>query len=265
MNQTINDIVCATKDIIDTKTSFKLVKNESKFEDADGIIFLKPEVCAAESKYFTEILQYFFSLAEEYKIHITNIYALKTQFIYENNIFKKIYEPIYNYALLDSNKEPSLLPFYLEEKAQEYQSLLGGLALQKLGFTSEKILDIWKNGNISKIQDNMYSTEFIYNKSKILLVNGFVPSQMDAYNVPDTSIILFAFKTNNSFHALKNHFQGNIDSQGKAHKTMRQFFYDFQHQYKIDPIFQSRNGIHISENALEGKKEIDIFKKHILC
>lgn len=265
MDKDIKSIINGINDIIATNIPFKLVKNERKFENEDGIIFLKPEVCCADIQYLSEILKYFFTLAEEYKIHIGNICTIKGQYIYSHNIFQKIYEPIYNYALLDSSNDSTLLTDYLKEEAQEYKRLIGGLALQKLSFSEQKILDIWKNGNIKKIKDNMYSTEFTYNKSKIMLVNGFVPNQLEAYNKPDSTIILFTFESKNSFQVLKNNFQGSIDSQGKGKKTMRQFLYDFQHQYKIAPIFQSRNGIHISENPEEGKREIDIFRKHIFC
>ncbi len=265
MNKVIDDIISSISNIIDTKLQFKFVKNESKFDDADGIIFLKPEVCSAKNEYLYEILKYFFNLAKEYKIHIINIYVFKSLFIYHHNIFQKIYEPLYNYALIDSSRDPTLLPFYLNEKAQKYQRLIGGLVLQELNFPHNKIFEIWKNGVITKIRDNMYSTEFIYSKSKTLLVNGFVPSQINSYNKNDGSIILFTFKSENSFKVLRDNFQGSIDSLGNGNKTMRQFLYDFQYQYKIDPIFQSRNGIHISENLQEGKKEIDIFRKHIMC
>lgn len=264
MKESIENIITGINIIFNKEKSFIPIKESEKFQNEDGIIFIKPEVCFASHKPLSKILEYFFKASDRYDISYNNIYVISGLYIYEKKIFAEIYKKIYEYAILDTALTPYLLSSLQNKIGYEYKRIIGGLALERSGFPKEKILETWKKNDIVKIDDNMYGTEFLFRNNKLFLINGFVPSQLSSYQMRNSKIILFTFKSTHPTQTLKKFFQGSINDTRRQNRSIRKYLYDMQDQYKIAPIFLSRNGIHMSENLSEGKRELEIFEKALL-
>lgn len=264
MQEYIKNIIEAIDSTTGKKGNFVPVKKSSKFQNDHGIIFFKPEICIADTKSLSKILEYFFKASAKFEISYGNIYVVSGLYLYEKGIFSAIYDKIYKNSWLDTSQAPYLLQGLQNKIGNKYKRVIGGLALEKAGYSRDKILEIWKENNVIKIEDDMYGTEFDLYNNKCFLINGFVPTQLSLYQTDNSNIILFTFKSVHNVEVLKKFFQGSINDAKRQNRSIRKYLYDNQHKFKIAPIFTSRNGIHMSETLLEGKRELEIFGRALL-
>jgi len=230
--------------------------------DVDGIIFLKPELTAIPPDKLHLALIHFESLLRQYEVKIQGTYIISGQFILYKNIFSENYKHIqqYTYYELTRNEISHAKLAKTMREHKDCEAALGGVTLVQRGFTPEFVLDLWSNsGKVIKIDDDLYGVPCLLKGQKILLLNGFYPAQLDQYNVPNSKIILFPFRTKTSFVLLKKCFQGSAEPDNRYPQSMRQHLYDKRYDYQLNSLSPSRNGIHLSNDREEGRREAKLF------
>ncbi len=234
---------------------------EKALPDSNGIIFLKPELCSLSPENLYLVLSYFESLTKKHHLEIQNTFVVSGSFIIKNNIYAENYKNIREHACYNFLLNEIIYPKLSKIKEfKNCQLVIGGIALTEKGYSPEFVLDLWLNsGKAIKIDNDFYGVPCLLEGQKILLINGFYPAQVEQYNVPNSKIILFSFKTEKSFSFLKKYFQGTAEIQGRYNGSMRQHLYENRHKYQLDSFSPSRNGIHLSGNREEGQREVTLF------
>lgn len=230
--------------------------------DGDGVIFFKPELTSIPYEKLRFILAHFELLTKKYNIKIQRTFIISGIFIIENNIYAENYKHIRQHALYDLslNEISHLKLTEVMNDLKECQAILGGITLVEKGYSPDFILDLWSNsGKVFKIDDAFYGVPCVLEGKHILLTNGFYPAQMNQYSIPNSKIILFTFSTKESFDVLKKYFQGSAELDDRYPQSMRQHLYDHRNEYQLDSFSASRNGIHMSSNPVEGKREAKLF------
>ncbi len=234
--------------------------------NVDGIIFLKPELTSIFPEKLRLALTYFESLIKQYEVKIQSTFIISGQFLLDKNIFAENYNRIQKYACYEllQNEVSHVKLKKIMRKYKDCKVALGGMALVQRGFSPEFVLDLWSNsGKVIKIDEGLYGVPCLLEGKKIFLLNGFYPAQLNQYNIPNSKIILFPFKTEKSFVILKKYFQGSAEPDDRHPQSMRQHLYDKRQEYQLESFSPSRNGIHISNDREEGKREAKLFLETI--
>ena len=132
--------------------------------------------------------------------------------------------------------------------------------LANQGYSPQFLLDLWLSScPISKVDTDFYGIPCILNGKSTFLVNAFFPIQLDQYKGNGKKIIFFTFKTTTSFPELKTYFQGNVVREERYKASLREYIAEIMEEYGLEKMTASRNGLHMSANQMEGKREARIF------
>ena len=260
-NVIVSDITSALQVMERNNFSFLNIISSNSAGDSDGIIFFKPEICSIPPDKLNEVLTYFYQMIELHSIYIRNIYIVTGIFLLKYNILDKNYESIKNNSLLSvtKNEKDNVLISSILDK-YSCSELKGGLFLAQQGYSSEYLIDLWKNsGQVIKIATDFYGVPCTINNTRTLLVNAFYPFQIEQYQTKDSKIILFTFNSETSFIKLKKYFQGSAECEGRFKTSLREYLTDFMGNHLLGELTPSINGIHLSASREEGRKEIKIF------
>lgn len=235
-------------------------------DQANGIIFLKPEICNISSENLQLILKHLKILIDEYSVNIKSSYVISGSYLLKNNIIDKNYRRIKKYASLsvDKKRNQDLNIKDISILLEDYEEIVGGIELIKRGYNADYIMNLWLDSKAVKLRDDLFYVPCYVDEKKVLLVNGFFPYQVAQYKEEGSKIIFFTFSTNESFERLKTHFQGSADSTHRYKNSFRQYLFDMKGEYGLGEITPSRNGIHMSANPKEGYREVQIFKKILM-
>lgn len=229
--------------------------------EADGLIFLKPEVCSIMHNKLFIILEHLKKKFSSYSLNIHDIYLVSGQFLIENEIIENIYDKIKHYALISIvlNTKARGLTNNIKNNFKDYEAIMGGLALIEQGYSEEFLMELWsKSGTSIKIDEDCYGVPCFLENRKILLVNGFFPFQIKQYKKTGSKAIFFNFSTEESFSNLKKYFQGDADIKNRQQYSFRQFLFEFMGKHQLGRITTSCNGIHLSSSKEEGRREVNI-------
>lgn len=238
------------------------ILQEKRSIDVEGIIFFKPELTSIPYEKLRLILNHFESLTNQYRIEIQRTFVISAPFIIEKNIYAENYKHIRKHALynLSRNEISHIKLAKVMNELKDCQAVIGGITLVDKGYSPDFILDLWSNsGLVLKIDDDLYGVPCVVEGQHILLTNGFYPAQMSQYNIPHSKIILFTFSTQEPFAVLKKYFQGSAEPHGRYPHSMRQHLDDHRNEYQLESFSASRNGLHMSSDYEEGKREAKIF------
>jgi len=230
--------------------------------NANGVMFLKPEICNIPLEKLSMVLEYIKLMAN---IYSEEIYMISGKHLIQQKIIDDIYKRIKKKSTLNIGKETKKHQ-HLTRKDSELKDsdyILGSLELAKKGLSPEHIIKLWEQGPIIKMDNALYGIPCVLNNIKVVLTNGFFPYQYEQYISDASKILLFFFKTKTSFPVLKRYFQGSAEPFKRHQNSIRQYLADFMVKHSLGILDMSRNGIHLSENQYEGKKEVKIFTESL--
>lgn len=236
--------------------------SEPTQNEADGIIFFKPEICSMDSSQLSKVLNYFKFMLESFSIYIQSAYIISGLFLTKYNIINQIYNKIRNNALLEVNKNKSShipLTNVLNE-LQFCTKAQGSLVLTEQGYTADYLYALWqKDKSAITVAEDLYVIPCYLNNEWILLINGFYPYILEQYKSSKSKIILFTFNTRENFEILKTYFQGKAEILNRQKNSIRQFLFDHKDELGLNELSVSSNGIHLSKNRKEGLTEAHVF------
>ena len=229
------------------------------------LIFLKPEISQLVKPVVEKIVGHMLASAREHGIDIYGASVLSGRHLLRTRFLQRNYQSIHNHAQVSSLIGASSLRLQgdgndIGANIIGVNAVIGGLVAVKRMITADNLQTAWTVGRdkIVKLEDDCYALPLSLAGRRHLVLNGFYPKQLCRYARGGSRIIAFACRTDAPVSALKRHFQGDADPRICEPDSMRWHLHRHMKQYGIDEFNTSTNGIHMSANAEDGERELEL-------
>jgi hypothetical protein len=264
-----------TKNIID---AIHLAKKEFIIENFNFgrkkknelIFFFKP--WCFTSKNFDDnasIVKLAFEKFREFKVEISGVLKLTGKRLEELEIMDKHYGVINKLSRcasknLSEEEEEIIAETLGISNLKEYHILGGHECLAKFPkFDEYSLNDFWAQKKSKRLRSGFYYNSYEYENEKIILVNGFHPSQLSNYTHPDRQLIILLVHSDTSWEELKEDLIGNTYPERAVPNSIRGELFRNREAYGINQISISRNYVHLSAGPFEALFEIVNFLRDI--
>lgn len=150
------------------------------------------------------------------------------------------------------------------ENISGYQVIGGHEFLkQHTGFNEESLNELWMTKKSIKLRSGFYLQEYDVNEKKIILINGFHPSQLRHYTNPLHKIFVLLLHSNTNWKILKNDLAGDTFPERAKEDSIRGEIFKKRENYGLSNVSISSNCIHLSAGPFEALFEINNFLKNI--
>jgi hypothetical protein len=134
---------------------------------------------------------------------------------------------------------------------------------QHAGFNEESLNELWMTKKSIKLRSGFYLQEYAINGKKIILINGFHPSQLRHYTHPLHKIVVLLLHSNTNWKILKNDLAGDTFPERAKEDSIRGEIFKKRENYGLSNVSISSNCIHLSAGPFEALFEINNFLKNI--
>jgi nucleoside diphosphate kinase len=262
------------KGILDAVCSSEKIKLIQEFEKSDKenetLFFLKPEFFQLKDFKFTEpLLDFIFEKIKEFNIEISGVLNLKAEFLKEKKIVERHYGVInklsVNGSKIISKNDKEKIKDALKIKDLSGYKILGGHEIiQKFkNISEERLTKLWYEKNGYRIGEGFYVQLHAINNEKIILINGFNPSQIKHYTSTGSQIVLFLLETDTEWSKLRDDMVGDTFPEKAKDGSVRHVLYNNSKKFGIREINVAKNFVHASSGPFDALFEICNFVGNI--
>ncbi len=146
----------------------------------------------------------------------------------------------------------------------DYQVLGGHEFLEQYpDFDAKSLDEFWLQKKSFKLRSGFYLQEYVLEGKKLILFNGFHPSQIRYYTDPMHEIIVLLLHSNTSWKILKQDLAGDTYPDRAKADSIRGEIFKNRQEYGFPGVSISRNFIHLSAGPFEALYEMNNFLKEI--
>jgi len=260
LKEAITEAKSGARDYIDFFENSGEVSGENEM-----LLFLKPEITAAESK-FDEIANFIFDRTEIYGLYATSGFVMSGRHIKENNLISE------HYGIIDAASRSPLKAFsdamwdsfeHTFGKKREEVKVFGSVEYlkehpeQNPDLLSQK----WVQHGSEKLGSGVYCQHV--SDEKVYLVNGFYPRLLNHFTNPESCIACFVLRGDTPWQRARSEFVGATAPEKAVSGSIRNTLLVKHEEYGLSEISANQNGVHLSAGPVEGVVEIQRFsKKH---
>jgi len=229
------------------------------------LFFFKPECFIGKTQSdFTAISRMVLKKFTERQVDVSGALLLNGTRLDELSIMDRHYGFINTYSrqasALMTDKEVDFIQSSLKIDLKDY-SVLGGhefLARFK-HYNHDTLNDLWLSKKSVKLRSGFYIQSYEVDGSKVVLVNGFHPSQLAHFTDPTHKIVVLLLKGDTAWKALKNDLAGDTYPERSNPDSIRGELFKNQALYHAENIAISNNYIHLSAGPFEALFESSNF------
>lgn len=241
-----------------------------KSTENELLFFFKPECFfSGDTTQIKTIIEMVFEKFNEFKVEISGTLLLGGKRLEELSIMDRHYGFI-NRLSKDASKilsEKDLEKIQLAlgiDNLENYNLLGGHECLRQYPEFDEKSLDeFWQTKKSIKLRSGFYLQEYSLKEQKILLINGFHPSQLRHYTEPSHKIAVLLLNSDTDWKVLKNDLAGDTFPEKAKENSIRGELFKNRQKYGVRNVSISSNCVHLSAGPFEALFEIDNFLKNI--
>lgn len=238
------------------------------------LLFVKPEVFMVNDDHLiARSIELVFNKIEEFRTTIDGIMVVGGRTLEQFGIMDKHYGFINQMSrnaskILtseDIQKVSNALDISVAQVEKQYVVLGGHEFLNR--YPSEdpyKLDNLWFTKKSLKLRSGMYIQSYEYNGEKVILINGFHPSQLLHFTDPSHRILLFLLHSDTTWKKLKNDMVGNTYPEKAEPGSIRGKFFSNPGEYGLKDVSIAYNNVHLSAGPFEGMFEISNFFGKIL-
>jgi hypothetical protein len=226
------------------------------------VFFIKPELLEVEDDQkilnsFELIRQKF----EEFKVDIKGAAIVPGVTLEEHGIMNRHYGFINQLSRLASTlvDEDTRVRIFeaLEIEAQEDYKILGGHEfLAHFNTDVETLSKVWFAQKANKLRSGFYFIADTFQEQRIILVNGFHPSQLLHFTREDHRILLMLIHTDTDWYDLKFELVGDTFPEKAVPESIRGALYANPDRYGQSQVGINTNGVHLSAGPFEAAYEV---------
>jgi hypothetical protein len=233
------------------------------------LFFFKPECFFLEFQKTRNLLEMVFEKFDQFRVEISGSLLLYGRRLEELSIMDRHYGFINRLSKkaskIISTKELEKIQLALGiDKPADYQLLGGHECLNQYQEFDEKSLDgLWLTQKSIKLRSGFYFHQYKIKGKKVIMVNGFHPSQLRHYTDPLHKIIVLLVHSNTEWNILKNDLAGDTFPERAKENSIRGEIFRNNSKYGIQNPTISNNCIHLSAGPFEALFEIDNFLQRV--
>jgi nucleoside diphosphate kinase len=262
------------KDILDSINSGKKATLVKEFDKPDRenetLFFLKPEFFQLkDTSYIDTLLGFVLEKIKEYNLDISGVLTLKGDFLREKKIIERHYGVINKLSvrgsrILKKNDKEKIKAILSIEDLDEYRILGGHELIERFkDITEDKLTNLWYTENGYRIGEGFYIQLHNIAGEKIILINGFNPSQIKHYTSKNSQIVLFLLESDTDWFRIRNNFVGDTFPEKAVEGSIRAILYRNADKYGIESIDVAKNFVHASSGPFDALFEICNFVGNI--
>jgi hypothetical protein len=229
------------------------------------LFFFKPECFIAKTQdEFNAISRMVLNKFAERQVSVSGALLLNGARLDELSIMDRHYGYINTLSRRASNlltdKEVEFIQNSLKIDLKEYD-VLGGhefLACFKT-YNADSLNDLWLSKKSVKLRSGFYIQSYEVDGSKVVLVNGFHPSQLAHFTDPTHKIIVLLLEADTTWRVLKDDLAGDTYPERSNPASIRGELFKNKSLYHADNIAISNNYVHLSAGPYEALFEIRNF------
>ena len=228
------------------------------------IFFLKPEVFMFTKKTMPlAIINLVLRTLESYAVQVSGVLVLSGNTL----ATRKIMDNHYGYITRISKSAARELS--VEDRAEIFRrigvdpsvKILGGHEfLEKYKFHDAYTLErIWESKKHEKLHSGLYYQLQVVDGEKVILLNGFHPSQIAHFTKPDRRIAVLLLDADAPWRVLRRRMLGDTFPEAALLGSLRRVLHDRAHDFGFHEVVVSNNCMHLSAGPFEALFEINNF------
>jgi hypothetical protein len=228
------------------------------------IFFFKPEVFMFTKKTMPlAIIKLALRAFEGYAAQVSGAIVLSGNAL----AGKKVMDNHYGY--INRMSKSAAKELSVEDRAEIFRRLgvdpsvkiLGGHEfLEKYNFHDAYTLErIWESKKHEKLHSGLYYQLQVVDGEKIILLNGFHPSQIAHFTKPDRRIAVLLLDSDAPWRVLRRRMLGDTFPEAAVPGSIRRVLHDRAHDFGFHDVVVSNNCVHLSAGPFEALFEISNF------
>ena len=258
-------------DSVNSEDNAILVKKFNRLnKENETLFFLKPEFFQLkDDRYIGVLLDFVLKKIKEYDIEIAGVINLKGDLIREKKIIERHYGVINKLSvrgsrILNRRDKEKIKDLLSVENLGDY-TILGGHELidRFKDIDEEKLTNLWYTKNGYRVGEGFYVQLHKIDDEKVILINGFNPSQIKHYTSKDSQIVLFLLESDTDWFRIRNNLVGDTFPDKAVDGSIRAILYNNSGKYGIKAIDVAKNFVHASSGPFDALFEICNFVGNI--
>ena len=228
------------------------------------IFFFKPEVFMFTKKTMPlGIINLVLRTFESYAVQVSGVIILSGQTL----ATKKIMDNHYGY--INRMSKASAKELSVEDRSEIFRRLgvdqsakiLGGHEfLEKYKFHDSYTLErIWESKKHEKLHGGLYYQLQVVDGEKVVIINGFHPSQIAHFTRLDRRIAVLLLDSDAPWRVLRRRMLGDTFPEAALPGSIRRVLHDRAHDFGFHDVIVSNNCVHLSAGPFEAFFEINNF------
>ena len=228
------------------------------------IFFFKPEVFMFTKKTMPlGIINLVLRTFESYAVQVSGVIILSGQTL----ATKKIMDNHYGY--INRMSKASAKELSVEDRSEMFRRLgvdqsvriLGGHEfLEKYKFHDSYTLErIWESKKHEKLHSGLYYQLQVVDGEKVVIINGFHPSQIAHFTRLDRRIAVLLLDSDAPWRVLRRRMLGDTFPEAALPGSIRRVLHDRAHDFGFHDVIVSNNCVHLSAGPFEAFFEINNF------
>lgn len=142
------------------------------------------------------------------------------------------------------------------EQREAYKILGGHEFLETFDVETQTLSEVWFAQEANKLRSGFYYIADEFAGKKIVLVNGFHPSQLEHFTRKEHRIVLMLLHSDTDWNVLKFDLVGETFPERANPSSIRGMLYANPAKYGLTEVGINTNGIHLSAGPFEAAFEV---------
>jgi hypothetical protein len=240
----------------------KPVKVNQTEKENELVFFFKPELLEVKDH---EKILCSLGLVEqkfsEYNVTVNGAAIVPGSVLKEHEIMSRHYGFINQLSrkaskMVDDDNRREIFQQLDVSDPEDYQILGGHEFLEYFDADIESLSEIWFSQKAGKLRSGFYFSPGAFKGQKIVLVNGFHPSQIEHFTREDHRIYLMLLHTDTDWTSLKFDLVGDTFPENANHSSIRGSLFANPQKYGQREVGINTNGVHLSAGPFEAAFEV---------
>ena len=162
-------------------------------------------------------------------------------------------------TMVDPETRKRLFQMLEINDSKDHQILGGHEFLNAFDADVNTLSDLWFKNKSEKLRSGFYFCEISFEGERIILVNGFHPSQLLHFTQKDHRILVMLLHTNTDWVDMKFDVVGDTFPENAKPDSIRGLLYAEPEHFGQDKVGINTNGVHLSAGPFEAAFEITNF------
>lgn len=226
------------------------------------VFFFKPELLEVADP---QKLQHSLDLVEEkfneFEINVNGAAIVPGPILEKHEIMNQHYGFINQLSrkaseMIDNGTRKKIFEKLDVSNPEEYQIMGGHEFLDHFKTDIDSLSSVWFAQEANKLRSGFYFIADVFQEQKIILVNGFHPSQLEHFTREDHCIYLMLLHTDTDWKALKFDLVGDTFPERAHPQSIRGILYANPEKFGQNEVGINTNGVHLSAGPFEAAFEV---------